>query len=76
MLMAQQDDVNTVVAALNQVATDLPAEFQALKDQIANGVPAQQLDLSGLESVTTALQGVDTSNVVAPKPTDPNAPTA
>lgn len=62
IIMSQQDQINAVVAKLAKVETEVVGtrdtlldEIKALKDQIAAGIPAPELDLSGLTDVAQRL---------------------
>lgn len=68
-----QDAIDAITAQLAKVETEvvdtrdnLLAEIKDLKDQIANGVPAPELDLAGLTAVAQRLDDL------TPDPVDPD----
>lgn len=68
-----QEAIDAITAQLAKVETEvvdtrdnLLAEIKDLKDQIANGVPAPELDLAGLTAVAQRLDDL------TPDPVDPD----
>jgi hypothetical protein len=67
-LMAQieQSDIDAITAELASAETAIQGEVTALEQQIANGVPASQLDLSGLKAAADGIAAIPGN--VAPSP--------
>lgn len=63
-----QDALDALAASLTDVETALSSEIAALEAAIANNTPLPPASLDGLNTVLTALQGLETP---APAPTPP-----
>jgi hypothetical protein len=88
LVMTNQDTINTLAGQLDTVittvqglGTDIGAEIDALKAQIAAGAAPEQLDftaveakVAGLSTALQPLQTIDTDNAPA-APVDPGTPT-
>ena len=57
-LMALQDTIDAITAELVTVRERITTELDGLHQQIAAGVPAEQLDLSALQAAADALENI------------------
>ena len=57
-IMSQQAELDTLTAVVKKGTAEVVALVAALRDQIAAGVPAEQLDLSGLSAAAQALDDI------------------
>lgn len=57
--MANQDRINELSDKLGTATEGLRADIQDLKDQVAAGTPAEELDFSALESRVDVLTALD-----------------
>lgn len=63
IMSSQQDAVNAVTAQIKKGTSEVLGRIAALQEQVDSGVPAEDLDLSGL---TAAAQALDDIVVDAP----------
>ena len=71
-LMSQQTELDNLTAIVRKGTAEVVALVAALRDQIAAGVPAEQLDLSGLTAAAQALDDIvpDVPEVADEAPAD------
>jgi len=69
VMSENQDKLNIIAGRLGTLSTDLRADFQSLKDQIAAGTPPEELDFSAIDAKLDALDALDAETPAPETPT-------